>query len=259
MRRLAILRCLATLWPAARKTSSPATATPASLLPMSAIVAPAVLPGQAALTMATLAATLAAALLLAAGAPAHARGDKAVGPHPVIPFEADRAALRGDRVILRLNDESSAIPSHRIQELPVINGRLGDHAKLDGGVMLWFPHGRILSSEMTIHQLRPDPAHPGEYIPDAAYRHVAQFDRALGPVCAAEGDPATAAGRAEMRLSSSKMITLVVVHNELAGPKHTNTAYQVTSATNVIDMQSPARARALYQQCTKTSSKMARR
>lgn len=239
MRCLAILRCMTSLWPTAPKTSTAATAISAK---------------AAAVTT-----TLAAALMLAASAPAQARGDKVVGPHPVIPFEADRAALRGDRVILRLNDESSAIPSHRIQELPVINGRLGDHAKLDGGVMLWFPHGRILSSELTIHQLRPDPAHPGQYIPDATYRHVAQFDRTLGPVCAAEGDPATAAGRAEMRLSSGKMISLVIVHNELAGPKQTNTAYQVISATNVIDMQNQTRARALYQQCTKPRSKVAGR
>lgn len=58
---------------------------------------------------------------------------------PLIPFEADRAQARGDRNQLRLLDDASRIPANRIHHLPVVEGRLGEYASLDGGLLVYFP------------------------------------------------------------------------------------------------------------------------
>ena len=55
-----------------------------------------------------------AATLGLASIAAHA-GERGVA----IPFEADRAKLRGDRYMLKLNDDAAAIPAARILSLPV--------------------------------------------------------------------------------------------------------------------------------------------
>jgi len=130
--------------------------------------------------------------VLAAPAKKTASGKPAVS----IPFESDRSQA------IRINDDSTIIPAHRIRDVPVVNGKMGEHVRLDGGVELYFPFGRIVSAAMEFRPVRQSPTDPNLYEADPSYRQVAGFDRALGPVCAS--DTATA-GPIEMRINGEAM------------------------------------------------------
>src|SRR3546814_4060184 len=60
----------------------------------------------------------------------------------LIPFENERATDRGDRALVSLNEDITRLPGFRVLELPVVDGRLGQHAKLDD-VEIYFPFGTV--------------------------------------------------------------------------------------------------------------------
>ncbi len=167
-----------------------------------------------------------------------ARPARAAELGPLIPFEAERAALRGDHRLLRLNEDSSAIPARRIIDLPVINGRMGDHAKLDGGLLLYFPYGNIVSAETDFRQYRPDPANPTHWMRDPAFARVAEFDRVLGPICASTGNAAAAQSHAELRLHRPDHLISFVTEQRLAATAGApaNTLYRIISVTDVREL-----------------------
>ena len=113
-----------------------------------------------------------------------------------IPFESDRPSA------VRINDDATVIPAHRIRDVPVVDGKMGEHVRLDGGVELYFPFGRIVSAAMEFRPVRQSPTNPSLYEADPAYRQVANFDRALGPVCASD---TALAGPIEMRINGEAM------------------------------------------------------
>ncbi|MCW5729370.1 MAG: hypothetical protein KIT20_01335 [Alphaproteobacteria bacterium] len=128
---------------------------------------------------------------------------------PVILFEQERAASRGDRQILRLGDDSSIIPGHRIKALPVVDGRMGDRVELDGGLQLYFPFGRIVQAQSDISKYRMNGAGKPEV--DPLYQKITSFDSTLGPVCASAVDKRQPGNRLDMRLGPGKAVTLVSV------------------------------------------------
>ena len=113
-----------------------------------------------------------------------------------IPFESERPSA------VRINDDATIIPAHRIRDLPVVDGKMGEHVRLDGGVELYLPFGRIVSAAMEFRPVRQSPTNPSLYEADPAYRQVANFDRALGPVCASD---TALAGPMEMRINGEAM------------------------------------------------------
>lgn len=148
------------------------------------------------LTTAITTLVLAVGTLAAVTGPAQAQGKRAAPALLAIPFESDRAAQRGDRAQISLNEDATRIPGHRIKGLPIVNGRMGEHVLLDG-VELYFPFGRVISAATELAPSDPQYA-----------RHVKMFDSALGPACAQEPNPAGGAGPVEVRLNG-QLISVV--------------------------------------------------
>jgi hypothetical protein len=173
-----------------------------------------------------------------------------------IPFEVDRAQLRGDRYMLKLNDDAAAIPAARIQSLPVVDGRIGDRAELDHGLLVYFPYGTIVRAEMRIQKFRTDgDAASG---PDPVYRLVKDFDKALGPVCASMSDAGQPGHVVEMRIASQKVISVVErVPQPGIGAAADTASYRVLSTLNVTYLADLASANAMYDTCTHKRGRMA--
>ena len=192
-----------------------------------------------------------AATLGLASIAAHA-GERSVA----IPFEADRAKLRGDRYMLKLNDDAAAIPAARILSLPVVDGRIGDRAELDHGLQVYFPYGSIVRAEMHIQKFQTDgDASSG---PDPVYRVVKDFDKALGPVCASVGDAGQPGHIVEMRIAPQKIISIVERLPEANDSgKGDNASYRVLSALNVSYLADLAASNQLYDTCTRKHGKVA--
>jgi hypothetical protein len=192
--------------------------------------------------------------LLIAASPALAQK----GPrHPTapIPFEQERARERGDRGMLLLNEDASRIPAHRILELPIINGKMGEHAKLDDNVEIFFPFGRIVTSTIEFHKYRPVGAKTEgmgpEFLPDPRYNRVKNFDRALGAVCASEridGGPF----KLELRRSPDNSLSLVrsMPAAEKPATDEDAVSYRVVSAMEIrfLARQEPDAER-LFRRC----------
>lgn len=212
---------------------------------------------------ATLAAGSLAVLIagsLSTDAAAQSRGAK----HPMapIPFEQERASARGDRAVLLLNEDASRIPGHRIVELPIINGKMGEHARLDDSVEIFFPFGRILTATTEFHKYKPNPLNAeassdgivSDAQPDPRYTRVKQFDRMLGPVCASEtnGD-----GRVELRQHDNNTLSLVrVLPAQVKGPTADEApSYKVISSMEVrfLARQDPTADR-LWSQCKRPAA-----
>jgi len=128
---------------------------------------------------------------------------------PTILAEPERAKLRGDRHILRINDDASVIPAHRIVSLPIVDGRMGERVRLDNGLELYFPFGRIIEAKSEFGKYRS--AANGQAEPDPFYKLVASFDAALGPVCATTKDAMGPGSRIDMRLGPNKTVSMVRV------------------------------------------------
>jgi hypothetical protein len=161
----------------------------------------------------------------ALGAPliAQAQAKKPARPVIAIPFEAEKAGVR-------LNDDATTIPGHRIRGLPVVDGKMGEHVVLDGGVELYFPFGRVVAASREIH--------PG----DASYgRHIGMFDSALGAACASE----QAGAPIELRLKDS-MITVV---RQTAAGSADRPAFRVTSVVEPRWLDSDPAVQRLYTKC----------
>jgi len=190
-----------------------------------------------------------AAALCLTGLAAHA-AERAVP----IPFEADRAKLRGDRYVLKLNDDAAAIPAARILSLPVVDGRIGDRAQLDHGLQVYFPYGTIVRADMRFQKFDGDGA-----AGDPFYRLVKEFDKALGPVCAKVSDGAEAGHVYEMRIAPQKVISIVErlpQVNATGAPD--GASYRVESALNVTYLADLSSANELYDTCTRKRGKVAR-
>lgn len=168
----------------------------------------------------------------------------------LIPFEQDRAQSRGDRNTLRLNDDVTIVPSHRIRALPIINGRMGEHVDLDG-VRLHFPFGRIVTATTEFSQFRPSALNPSMMEPNPDFAKTAHFDHALGPACA---QTVTVEGPLEMRMGSQGTISLVKKH-----PDTVNPTYRVTTALDVrhLAVEEP-QAADLYRSCLQGGRKTAK-
>ncbi len=141
-------------------------------------------------------AAIASLAVAALASPALAQGKRTPPALLAIPFESDRAAQRGDRAQISLNEDATRIPGHRIKSLPIVDGKMGEHVLLDG-VELYFPFGRVISAST---ELVPGDAH---YV-----RRVKMFDAVLGPTCAEEPKPASGAGPVEVRLNG-ELISVV--------------------------------------------------
>lgn len=184
-----------------------------------------------------------ALLLLAAGS---IQG-WAQGRGPLIPFEPERAASRGDQQQLRLLDDASRIPAHRIHGLPIVDGKIGEYAQLDSGLQVYFPYGRIERAESNFAKYQID-LNGGRADPHPEYRRVAGFDKALGPVCASRD---FAGGeRTEMRILD-RAITVVHRTPDQSHPGLPTDAekVRVVTATHLHWLQSEPEAAALHRSC----------
>lgn len=193
-------------------------------------------------------------------AAAQSRGPK----HPMapIPFEQERASARGDRALLLLNEDASRIPGHRIVELPIINGKMGEHARLDDSVEIFFPFGRILTATTEFHKYKPNAAGTeassdgivADAQPDPRYSRVKQFDRMLGPVCASE---ANGDARLELRRHDNSTLSLVqVLPAQVKGPTADEApSYRVISSMEIrfLARQEPAADR-LWRICQRPAA-----
>ena len=130
-----------------------------------------------------------------------------------IPFESERPSP------VRINDDATVIPAHRIRDVPVVDGKMGEHVRLDGGVELYFPFGRVVSAAMEFRPVRQSLTNPSLFEADPAYRHVANFDRVLGPVCASDTG---LAGPIEMRINGEAMSVVKTMLTPVgdAGPSY---------------------------------------
>ena len=178
-------------------------------------------------------------------------GDKQ-RPGPPIPFENDRAKLRGDRILLKLNDDASVIPGHRIEALPVVDGKIGDRAKLDGKLEIYFPYGRIVTAETEFSPYRKVSGSADRFEPDPSYREVATFDNVLGPVCARATDVQGSGGEVSMRIGAQHVISLVHMDPVLDGPAASigQKRYRVVSAMDIRNLKADPQAALLYAFCT---------
>src|SRR3546814_2521033 len=79
-------------------------------------------------------AALATVALVAAGPLAPVLAKEPRRTMVLIPFENERATDRGDRALVSLNEDITRLPGFRVLELPVVDGRLGQHAKQIGRV-----------------------------------------------------------------------------------------------------------------------------
>lgn len=199
-------------------------------------------------------------ILAVAATPAMAQKGPSKHPMAPIPFEQDRAKDRGDRALLQLNEDATRIPAHRIMELPIVNGKMGEHATLDDNVELYFPFGRILTAATEFHKYHP--ARSGsegmgpEFLPNPKYDRVAQFDRALGKVCASERlDGGN--GKIEMRVAPNNSLSFVRVMPAPHRPAHEEdlVSYRVVSSMDVryLARQEPDAER-LFRRCQTNSA-----
>jgi len=186
--------------------------------------------------------------------PAFAQKNAPIGP--TIPFESDRAQARGDHHQLRLLDDASRIPANRIHHLPVVNGTLGEYASLDGGLLVYFPYGRIERAEVKFSKYQLDIS-GNRADPDPNFRKVSGFDRALGPVCAAQDLPG--GGRIEMR-QNDKASSLVGERADQSHPSlpADNRSYRVVTAASMRYLQEVPQADMLHRSCAQAPITAAR-
>ncbi len=185
------------------------------------------------------------------------------GPkHPTapIPFEQERARERGDRAVLLLNEDASRIPGHRIMELPIINGKMGEHARLDDNVEIFFPFGRILTATTEFHKYKPvgaatDGMGP-DFLPDPRFDRVKNFDRALGSVCASERIDGTPF-KVELRRGSNNSLSLVrsMPTDQKPASDQEAMSYRVVSSMDIryLAREEPQADR-LYRRCMQNAS-----
>ena len=186
---------------------------------------------------------------------ASAQSKKGAKPTALIPFEIERAKERGGSSgMIRLNDDVARMSATRIIEMPVVDGRMGDHARLDN-LELFFPYGSVVLATAEFHKYRPallaasNNAVP-EFNLDPHYDRVKTFDSQLGRVCATEN---LADGRrTEMRISSDRVMSVVhVTPAKYAGPgAQENPSYKVVSGLEIrfLSFKEPEAER-LYRQC----------
>lgn len=192
---------------------------------------------------------------------ASAQSKKAAKPTALIPFELERAKERGERgthSLIRLNDDVARMSASRIIEMPVVDGRMGDHARLDN-LELFFPYGSVVLATAEFHKYRPallaasDNTVP-EFHLDPNYDRVKTFDSQLGRACAVEHRPD--GGRTEMRISPDRVMSVVhVMPAKYAGPaSQDHPSYKVVSGLEMrfLAFKEPEAER-LYRQCQRPS------
>lgn len=155
-----------------------------------------------------------------------------------IPFEAERAANRGDSAKVQLNDDATLLPGHRVRGLPIINGRMGEHIQLDG-VTIYMPFGRVISATA---QFRPDGKSTGKTATDTSYALVSKFDSVLGPVCASDNDGGSPV---QMRINADKAMSLVKV----TGGSAEKPDYQVETSLETRYFRDASLAGRLAKEC----------
>ncbi|WP_300302825.1 hypothetical protein [Ferrovibrio sp.] len=202
----------------------------------------------------------AAAASLAAAGMAQAQSKKGAKPTALIPFEAERAKDRGDRNLIRLNDDITRMSSARVVELPVVDGRMGDHARLED-VEIFFPFGSIVLATAEFHKYRPAlmasaaATSMPEVSTDPRYDRVKSFDRQLGKVCASE--KLSDSQKIEMRISPERVLSLVhVTPAKFEGPTAADhPSYKVVSALEMrfLSFKEPDAER-LYRQCQRSAA-----
>ena len=199
-------------------------------------------------------AALAAIAMAASGPLAPAIAKEPRRPTVLIPFESERAAERGDRALVSLNEDVTRVPGFRVRELPIVDGRLGQHAMLDG-VEIYFPFGTVVVATAEFNRYRPAMVASGDTTPepmlDPRYARVGEFDRQLGRVCASEAD--YSGNMVEMRINAAnKMMSVVhVLPAKYAGPAAaTSPSYRVVSSLDMrfLKIKEPVAAD-LYHQC----------
>jgi hypothetical protein len=195
-----------------------------------------------------------AALLAAAGPLASAVAKETRRPMVLIPFENERAADRGDRALVSLNEDITRVPGFRVLELPIVDGRMGQHAKLDD-VEIYFPFGTVVVATAEFNRYRPSLVASGETMPepmlDPRYDRVQEFDRQLGRICATEAD--YDGNTVEMRVNhANKMVSVIhVLPAKYRGPEAgMSPSYRVVSGLDMrfLKMKEPA-ADDLYRRC----------
>lgn len=192
---------------------------------------------------------------------AFAQAKKAAKPTALIPFEMERAKERGDRSsngVIRLNDDVARMSAARIIEMPVIDGRMGEHARLDN-LELFFPYGSVVTATAEFHKYRPgllasSDNSVAEFSPDPHYDRVRAFDNQLGKVCASE--KLADGQRIEMRISPDRVMSVVhVMPPKYAGPTaQEHPSYKVISGLEMrfLSFKEPEADR-LYRQCQRSS------
>lgn len=199
--------------------------------------------------------TLAVGAMQAAGL-ADAAAKEPKKPTALIPFETERAQERGDRVLLNINEDITRVPGFRVLELPIVDGKIGEHARLDSNVEIYFPFGRIVVATTEFHKYRPalmassSPGAAADIMPDPNYHRVTTFDRHLGKPCAIE---ILADGQeVEMRISPNRMMSVVhTMPAKYAGPTAEDSpSYRVVSGLEMRFLaQKAPMAERLYRQC----------
>lgn len=192
---------------------------------------------------------------------ASAQSKKSAKPTALIPFEIERAKERGERgtqSMIRLNDDVARMSATRIIEMPVVDGRMGDHARLDN-LELFFPYGSVVLATAEFHKYRPallaasDNTVP-EFNPDPQYDRVKTFDSQLGRACAVEQH--NDGRRTEMRISPDRVMSVVhVTPAKYAGPaSQDHPSYKVISGLEMrfLSFKEPEAER-LYRQCQRPS------
>ncbi|HEX6956590.1 MAG TPA: hypothetical protein VF194_01265 [Ferrovibrio sp.] len=171
-------------------------------------------------------------------------------PMALIPFELERAKERGDRAVLNLNEDVTRVPGFRISELPVVDGKLGEHAKLDN-VEIYFPYGRIVTATAEFHKYRITRVSSGTAaMLDPRYQRVRSFDQQLGKVCASE--IGSNGEKVEMRIAPNRVMSVVhVLPPQQPGVDgDTSPSYRVTSGLELrfLSRKEPM-AEQLYREC----------
>jgi hypothetical protein len=181
-------------------------------------------------------------------------------PMVQIPFEAERALERGDKTLLSLNQDITRVPSFRVLELPIVDGKIGEHARIDDNAEIYFPFGRIVTVTTEFHKYQPAlVASTGigttEVAPNPKYQRIQSFDRHLGKVCAVEILPH--GEEVEMRLAPNGMMSVVrITPAKYAGPDADNSpSYKVTSGLEMrfLSIKEPLAAD-LYSKCRSRSA-----
>jgi hypothetical protein len=181
---------------------------------------------------------------------------RAQKPTATVPFEAERAKERGnDRGIVRLNEDVTRLPSYRVIDLPVVDGRLGEHARLDD-LEIFFPYGSIVIATAEFHRYRPallassETSDVPDGVADPKYDRVKSFDRQLGKVCAS--DQTADGGKIEMRISHENVLSVVHVSPaKYQGPTaDRNPSYKVVSGLEMrfLSFKEPEATR-LHRMC----------